>query len=97
MGGFLVKFLRKETWNVDTSGTLSKEDNVQIKINVFSSSDTAHSLTRSAVTPSPLEKAKNGRSQGGQRFLVNFLCKENWDIDTSGMLSKEGLLRLSLS
>ena len=30
-------------------------------------------------------------------FLVNFLCKENWNIDTSGMLSKDGLLRLSLT
>ena len=57
MGGFLVKFLRKETWNNGVSEAKSKEGNVQIKINVFSSSDTAHSLTRSAVTPSPLEKA----------------------------------------
>ena len=62
-GGFLVNFLCKENWNVGASGTLSKEGNVQIKINVFSSSDTAHSLTRSAVTPSPLGKAKNGRTQ----------------------------------
>ena len=31
MGGFLVKFLRKETWNVGTSGTLSKEGNVYIQ------------------------------------------------------------------
>ena len=30
-------------------------------------------------------------------FLVNFLCKENWGVDASGMLSKGGLLRFSLS
>ena len=44
------------------SGTLSKEDNEQIKNNVFPSSDTAQTLARSALTPSPLEKAKNGRT-----------------------------------
>ena len=72
MGGFLVKFLRKETWNVGTERRNLSEDYVQIKINVFSSSDTAQTLARSAVTPSPLEKAKNGRPQGGQLILSQF-------------------------
>ena len=34
-GGFLVNFLCKENWNTGVSEALSKEDNVQIKINVF--------------------------------------------------------------
>ena len=34
------------------------------------------------------------RPYGG--FLVNFLCKENWNVGASEALSKEGLLRLSL-
>ena len=35
-----------------------------------------------------------GSLPGG--FLVNFLCKENWNIGAREALSKEGLLRLSL-
>ena len=34
-----------------------------------------------------------GSLPGG--FLVNFLCKENWDIGASETLSKEDLLRFS--
>ena len=58
MGGFLVKFLRKETWNVDEAEAKSKEGNVQIKINVFSSS----ACFVPKQPPSPLGKAKNGRT-----------------------------------
>ena len=58
-GGFLVKFLRKETWNNGDSEAKSKEGNVQIKINVFSSSVCYFPID----PPSPLEKAKNGRTQ----------------------------------
>ena len=41
-----------------------------------------------------IREQRLGSLPGG--FLVNFLCKENWNIGTAEALSKEGLLRLSL-
>ena len=44
-----------------------------------------------------VELHKGGRAPTMGGFLVKFLRKETWNVGISGMLSKEGLLRFSLS